>query len=133
MSNITITNNDLGSPILEEADFRDEILTVASAATIKAGTILARDSSTGKMVPFVKGGSTNGNGVPKSIITYEVTTSSAMDVAIRCAVEGDYRLERLVIDADGDASNIDGVVVDELRAYGLTPIDVTELNIYDNQ
>lgn len=37
------------------------------------------------------------------------------------------------IDADGDDTNIDKAVIDQLRDYGLTPIDVDELNILDNQ
>jgi hypothetical protein len=55
------------------------------------------------------------------------------DVAIRAGVAGKYRKERLVIDADGDASNVDDVVIDQLRDYGLVPIDVQELGILDNQ
>ena len=54
MSNITITNNDLGSPILMEAQFRDAILAIAGADTILEGTILARktleDAVTGSVV-----------------------------------------------------------------------------------
>jgi len=38
-----------------------------------------------------------------------------------------------VIDADGDASNVDAVVIDQLRDYSLVPVDVDELNILGNQ
>lgn len=133
MTNFTVTNNDLKSPILQEADFRDDTLTFAGADTFVAGTILARDSVSLKLVPFVKGGVTNQNGIPKAILTYEVTAAGAGDVPVRAAVTGKYRKEELVIDADGDASNVDAAVIDQLRAYGLTPIDVSELNILDNQ
>ena len=133
MPNIEITNNDLGNVILEGADFRDDLLTFGGAATVLAGTILARDSVSLKLVPFVKGGSTNENGIPKAIITYDVTADGAGDIAVRDAVSGKYRKERLVIDADGDDSNVDAAVIDQLRDYGLVPIDVDELNILDNQ
>lgn len=133
MANITITNVDLGSVVLQDADFRDELLTFAGAATVLEGTILARDSVSGKLVPFVKGGSTNENGIPKAIVSYAVTATGAGDVAIRAAVAGKYRKERLVINADGDASNVDNVVIDQLRDYGLVAIDVTELAALDNQ
>ena len=131
--NMTVTNNDLGSVILQNASFRDELLTFAGAGTVLEGTILARDSVSLKLVPFVKGGSTNENGIPKAIVTYAVVATGAGDVSIRAGIAGEYRKERLVIAADGDASNVDNAVIDELRDYSLTPIDVQELNILDNQ
>jgi len=133
MANLTITNVDIGNVILQDADFRDELLTFGGAATVLEGTILARDSVSGKLVPFVKGGVTNENGIPKAIVTYDVVAAGAGDVAIRAGVSGKYRKERLVIDADGDASNVDDVVIDQLRDYGLVAIDVQELGILDNQ
>lgn len=133
MANLTITNVDIGNVILQDADFRDELLTFGGAATVLEGTILARDSVSGKLVPFVKGGVTNENGIPKAIVTYDVVAAGAGDVAIRAGVAGKCRKERLVIDADGDASNVDDVVIDQLRDYGLVAIDVQELGILDNQ
>lgn len=133
MANSTITNVDIGNVVQQDADFRDELLTFGGAATVLEGTILARDSVSGKLVPFVKGGATNENGIPKAIVTYDVVAAGAGDVAIRAGVAGKYRKERLVIDADGDASNVDDVVIDQLRDYGLVPIDVQELGILDNQ
>lgn len=134
MPNINVTNVDMGpNPILQGASFRDDVLTFAGAGTFVAGTILARDSVSGNLVPFVKGGVTNENGTPKALLTYDVEAAGAGDVPIRAGVAGEYRKEQLVIDADGDDSNIDAVVIDQLRDYGLTPIDVDELNILDNQ
>jgi len=133
LSNITVTNNNTGSVILENPEFRDALLTFTGAATVKAGTILARDSVSGKLVPFVKGGSTNENGIPKEIITYDVVAAGAGDESVRSGILGEYKKELLVIDADGDASNVDIVVEDKLRVYGLTPVNVKELNILDNQ
>ena len=131
--NMTVTNNDLGSVIIKDEQFRDELLTFAGAGTLLEGTILARDSISKKMVPFVKGGIVNENGIPKQILTYPVTAAGAGDETIRAGVAGKYNKQRLVIDADGDDSNIDADVIDELRVYGLTPLDVTELNLLDNQ
>lgn len=133
MGDPIITNNDLGSVILKNAEFQDDELTFAGAGTVLAGTILARDSVSGLYVPFVKGGVVNENGIPKAVVTYDVVAAGAGDESIRAGVAGEYRKERLVIDADGDDSNIDKVVEDELRNYGLVPINVAELNILDNQ
>lgn len=131
--NMTVTNNDLKSPVLEDAEFRDNLLTFAGAGTVLAGTILARDSVSLKLVPFVKGGSTNQNGIPKAILTYDVTATGAGDVPVRAGVSGKYRKNKLIIHADGTGANIDAAVLDQLRDYALVPIDVTELNIADNQ
>lgn len=133
MGNITITNNDLGNVILQDAQFRDGPITFTGADTLLEGTILAVDSVSLKFVPFVKGGTTNENGIPKAILTYEVVATGAGDIQSRVGVSGVYRKERLVIDADGDDSNIDQAVIDQLRDYALIPIDVQELNILDNQ
>ena len=133
MVNLATTNVDLGSVILKDGEFRDDLLTFAGAATVLEGTILARDSISLKLVPYVKGGITNENGIPKAILTYDVTAAGAGDEAIRDMVSGSVRASRLIIDADGDASNVDAAVIDELRDYALVSIDVQELNILDNQ
>lgn len=133
MANIEITNNDLNSAIYSDIKFRDDSLTFAAAGTVLAGTILARDSGTGKLIPFVKGGVTAENGIPKAILTYAVTATASGDVAVRAAVSGNFRKEKLVIDADGNASNIDSVVIDQLRDYGLVALDVQNLSVLDNQ
>ncbi|MCP4209828.1 MAG: head decoration protein [Shimia sp.] len=133
MSNPSIIDIDTSAVMLEGGVFNDELLTFAAAATIKAGTILARSTATGKLVPFVKGGTTAGNGVPKALVTYPVVAAAAGDVSIRAAMSGKVNAPKLVIAADGDASNVDAAVLDSLRAYGLAPVGVTELNFYDNK
>ena len=133
MTNLTITNVDIGSVILQNGEFRDALLTFAGAATALAGTILARDSVSLKMVPYVIGGVTNENGIPKAVLTYDVVAAGAGDESIRDMVSGSVRAERLIVDADGDASNITEAILDQLRDYSLVAIDVQELNILDNQ
>jgi len=133
MPNLTITNNDLGGVVLKGGQFRDELITFAGADTFVAGTILARDSGTLKLVKFVKGGVTAGNGIPKAILTYDVVATAAGDVPSRVAVSGEFVKSRLVIDLDGNDTNVDAAVIDQLREYGLTPVTVTDLSKLDNQ
>ena len=133
MPDPVITNLNVGNVIWKSGEFRDDLLTFAGAATLLAGTILARDSVSLKLVPFVKGGATNENGIPKAVLTYAVTAAGAGDEAIRDMVSGTVRGNLLVINADGDNSNVDAAVLDQLRDYTLVTIDVTELNILDNQ
>lgn len=133
MSNITITNLDTGNVLLGEGEFKDELLTFAGAATVVEGTILARDSVSLKMVPFVKGGVVNENGIPKSVLTYDVVAAGAGDESIRSLTKGNVRVPRLIIDADGDGSNIDAVVLDQLRNYAIISVDVDNNSVLDNQ
>ena len=130
---LTITNVDQGSVILKNAQHRDDIITFAGADTFAEGTILARDSVSGKLVLFVKGGATNENGIPKAILTYDITLAAGGDSPARVMVSGEVRKERLIIDADGDDTNVDAAVIDQLRDYGLVAISVSELNVLDNQ
>lgn len=133
MSNIDVDNVDLGNVILEDVRFEDGLLTFGDAGTVVAGTILARDSVSLKFVPFVKGGTTNEDGIPKAVLTYDVTAAEAGDVAMRALVNGRVRKERLIIDADGDGSNVDAAVLDGLRNYSITALSVKDLSVLDNQ
>lgn len=133
MANMNVTNVDMGNVILSNARFEDGLLTLAGATTVKSGTILARDSVSRKFVLFVAGGTTNENGIPKAILTYEVVSTGAGDVSIRAGVEGHFRKERLVIAADGNDTNVTAAVRDQLRDYGMTTFNVKELSQLDNQ
>jgi len=133
MSNLTATNIDNGSVFIDCGEFEDGLLTFAGAGTVVEGTILAVDSVSLKYVPFVKGGSTNENGIPKAVLTYDVVAAGAGDEVIRAGIEGYVRIDKLVIAADGDSSNVDKAVQDQLRDYGITPRTVSELNSFDNQ
>lgn len=131
--NMTVTNIDLGSVIIEGVADHDETLTFAGADTFVEGTILARDSVSGSLVPYVQGGATNENGIPKAILTYDVTAAGAGDVPIRAFEKGKVNFNRLVIDADGDNTNVTSAVKDQLRDYGIEVIDAQDLSILDNQ
>lgn len=134
MGDPVITNIDLGNVIHSNAEFRDELLTLAGDDVIAEGTILARDSVSLKLVLFEKGGSTNENGIPKAVLTHEINnTSGAGDTAFRAMVSGNVRKERLIIDADGTGANVDAKVLDQLRDFAIVAINTTELNTLDNQ
>lgn len=85
-----------------------------------------------KFVPFAKDGA-GGAQIPKAVLTYDVTATGAGDVAIRAGIEGYIRIDKLIIHADGTGVNVDAVVLDQLRDYGITPLAVDELNSFDNQ
>ena len=83
MSNITITNNDIGSVILQDAQFRDELLTFGGAGTVVEGTILARKAVEDAVVAAADGGNT-GDG------TVTLATVAAGQVV---PIVGAYNLE----------------------------------------
>ena len=56
MTNMTITNNTLESCALGDNVYQDEILSLAADTVLEDNTVLARDSVSGKAVPFVPGG-----------------------------------------------------------------------------
>ena len=127
-NSVTVIGAALACVVLKDAMFRDEMLTFAAAGELKDGTILARETRSGKLIPFVKGG-TGGEEEPKAVLTYDVKVDAAGDVAIRAAIAGKFRKQRLIILADGDDTNVDAEVIDGLRQVGLTPIDVHETTI----
>ncbi|HKY40794.1 MAG TPA: head decoration protein [Polyangiaceae bacterium] len=129
---MTNTELDVGTVQIRDCEFKDELINFSGADDLKEGTILARDSSTLKLRLFVKGGSTNGNGIPKAVLAHRLVVTASGDKACRVIIRGEVVKERLVIDADGDDSNIDGAVLDQLRDYGITPVATKQLARVDN-
>lgn len=121
------TNIDIGVVMLGNNRYQDGVITFSAPGTLKAGTILAR-LSTGKFVPFVKGGTANENGTPKAVLTYDITATAAGDKAARVAVSGEFRKERLIIAADRTNANVDSSVLDALRSYSMVALNVNELH-----
>lgn len=235
MANLTITNNDAGGIVFGDPTYRQELLTLAGADVIAAGTILARkvvadsvtvtpnggntgngtctlasvgdgpdipavgnwnleciaavtnggtfkledpagqlvtadlvmvagagqdtafevaglkftltDGSTdfivgdkfalavaanGKLVLFATDGA-GGAQFPKAILTVALTVTAGGDFPIAAMVAGKIRKDKLIIDADGDASNVTNAILDQLRDYGIVAVDVNEVMIADNQ
>lgn len=126
------TVEDIGSILLDLPVFKDDLLTFGAAGTVVAGTILARDTGSLKLVPYVKGGTTTGNGVPCTLVVDDIVASAASDIPVRSLVTGRVNLTRLIINADGTGANIDAAVIDQLRARGIYPDSVKQLAKLDN-
>lgn len=126
-TNITISSLQAGP-----CQLADETVTLAATTTYKAGTILARDSVSKKLVPYVKGGSTNENGIPKAVLNEALTTVGSGDYRVRPILGGKLNFSNLVIHADGTNANIDAPVLDQLRDYGIEAEATVQLSKYDN-
>lgn len=131
MANITITNNDNGSVVIDGRGFADGTLVNADAvdpATFVAGTILARLAAGGSFQPFDPAGA-GGLEIPKAVLTYDVTLAALGSIGARVLVAGDVDQNRLVIH---DGTTITAAHLDALRDYGIVPLDVKQLAVYDN-
>jgi len=112
--------------LIENRWSRDAIITATGAITIKRGTLLARQTSTQKLIPYVKGGTTDGDGNFVAVALEEHVFTGAGDAAARPSFQGDYRKHLLIIQADGDATNIDDSVVDLMAARDCRARDVEQ-------
>ncbi len=86
----------------------------------------------GKMYPYATDG-IGGVQKPLMVLTYAITATGAGNEYARPMKEGTVRTERLVIDADGDASNVTAAILDELRSAGISAKSVTDDSVLDNQ
>lgn len=129
--NLTLTVGEGTATVFEAAGLQFTVTDGTTDFAVGDGYTLTV-AADGKLVPFATDGA-GGAQIPKAVLTYDVTATGAGNVAIRDMVSGSVRAERLVIDADGDASNITDAILDQLRDYSLVSIDVQELNILDNQ
>ncbi len=109
-----------------------ESVTFTGAGTYKAGTLLARDTSTQKLVPFVKGGTTNGNGVVRGILDEDRTASGAGDLQSRVILSGNVSFDDILIYADGNNSNIDHNVKDGLAVFEIYTYAAEENSLHNN-
>lgn len=113
---------------------RRETVTFAGTDTFVYGTIFARATDTGKLILYVKGGSTNGNGVPVAVLLESsIARTGAGDVTgVLVLTAGKVRRDKLVIDADGSAANIDAVVMSLLQSQGISAVSVLDHAVANN-
>ena len=129
MVNPIITDNDLGNVIYESGQFQDDTYESLGVVDLAEGTILGRQTSDAKLGLFNKAGA-DGLDTQVVVISYKKTPIVIGDNAVRVAISGTVRLERLVI-ADGDPV-VTEVVKDQLRGISIIPVSVIELAKFDN-
>ena len=129
MGSVIVTNIDIGNIVLERAEFRDDVFASTVTDSFASGTILARDSVSGKMVAYAPLG-TNETNIPKGVLTYTLNTVDTTDSRVRFMVSGVLRADRLLVHTGEPVTK---VMLDQLRDYSLIAMDFTELNIPDNQ
>lgn len=130
-TDITMTPGAGGATIIKVAGLQFTI-TDGSTDFIVGDSFTLTVAADGDLVPFSLTG-VGGVQIPVAILTYSITKASSGDVPIRAMIAGEVRKERLIIDADGDDTNVSNVVLDKLRDYGIIAVNLQELNILDNQ
>lgn len=134
---ITITNVDKGNVLLESSEhgFEEVLLDVPANTTMQEGLILAVTTATGRYVAFNSGGS-GGAEIPKTVLTYDVVNSTGglVQTPVRVPTTAKVRAERLRIGTTAtDDTGVNRAVRDQLRDFGIFPINVNELTELDNQ
>jgi len=133
MADPVITNIDVGQIVVQDAKFQQIPITFAGADTLVAGTILAGTvADANKYGVFVKG-AVDITGIATGVLTYEVVAAGAGDITSSVLVAGEVNADRLIIDADGDGSNVDQEVLDTLRDNHIVGHRVEQLGQLDNQ
>jgi hypothetical protein len=130
---LIVTKNVINDGVIAAGEFEDQVLTSAGAETYLDNTLLAMDTSTWKLVPYVKGGSTNGNGVVYGVLTKGFSAAGAGDTPVRPMLTGKLVTGKTVIHADGDASNIDNSVKMLCKDQGVLLLDAADLYVADNR
>jgi len=130
----SFTSSAAGDDLLFPALGLTLTVTVVAAAFETGDVITATAAAETDLplVPFVKTTGTGGAAIPKAVLQYEHTSAGAGNEPIRPIVSGVINATRLVINADGDASNVDNAVLDQLRDCGIVALDVKQLAHVDN-
>lgn len=129
MANIEITNNSTSGVAIWEPVHEDATLVFPGAETWPAGAVLGKVTASGKYARFNPGAS-DGSEIPKAVLTQEVTSTGAGDVAARPAIAGRLRAGDLVNNADAALTDAQ---LDQLRDYSIIPLSTTQLAELDNQ
>ena len=126
MSHYTYSTDVLIKGHVEYA--KDEVFTVADTVVYLEGTILVRDTTSKKLIPYVK--ATHGSSdFAKYVLPYAVTATATGDIKANVIKSAEYPgldKDLLVIQADGDATNVDAEVLDQLRDYGINSESFTQ-------
>lgn len=132
MANITITNVDTGSVVLELWGALDgKVLRNAADTeqTFAPGTLLALHATDGKLYPFDPDATTEDLEIPKYVLTYPVTLAATSETPVQVLSAGKVNQRRLVIH---DGTAITAAHLDALLNRPIVPVNVEQLALPDN-
>lgn len=130
-------NGAIVSPYIETTGAAQDVAGLTLTISDGAADFIVGDkfelavAADGKMVLFATDGA-GGAQVPTAILSTELVVTGAGDSSVRVTISGEVIKERLIIDADGDDSNIDNVVIKQLRDVDILAISYEQLAEGDN-
>lgn len=131
MANITITNIDLGSVVIELWGKTAGVLRNAAGTEeiFAPGTLLARHATDGKFYPYDPAETSEDLEVPKYILTYEVVAAATSDNQVEVMSAGKVDQNRLIIHGE---TPVTAAIIDQLMDRTFIAIDVKQLAKVDN-
>lgn len=99
------------------------------SATWPKGTLLGRNSSTKKLGAYNDSGSNDLNN-PRFVLADELVFSASGDLKATVITGG--KVNQSTLSKLDDATAIDTLVLDKLRANGVEPVKTTDHSVYDN-
>lgn len=121
---------DNSQSLMWDNTFYTTKIELADGVEVKAGTLLAYGAADGNVAPAIKG-----TREAQFVVNYDITAPAAGGPhTIPCSVadSGSVARDLLILQADGDASNIDDSVLKPLRAGGFVVEDVNRSYKPDN-
>jgi hypothetical protein len=150
MNGMVVTNVKNKVVAIGDNWFESGLINIASAASVKAGTVLKRDTN-GKFAPVVKTETTPGThgvpadgggwqteptdpvpgDIPVAVMPYDLENlgNADADYGFRAIVSGRVRADMLTINGNSTTAAQN----DLLRSCGIIPVKVTDLSQLDNQ
>lgn len=131
---ITTTQIDNTSIVLDGASYRDHIFTRAANTAYPAGLLLALNTSTQKIVPYVASGA-NDTDTPVSVLTYDIPAdATGGDVGLRFLQKGVVRADYLRVLATVSTVGVTNqVLLGSLQGNGIASVFSDERSEADNE
>jgi hypothetical protein len=130
---MTVTNIDLHGAILNCENAETEVLAVAAAETLNEGLILGRNTTTGQLGFYARGGA-DGLDVARYILLSDTVVTAADVTAtsknVRVMQVGRVRQDKISIKAGG---TIDYREIDGLKDNSIAVLNTTDYSVLDNQ
>lgn len=130
-SNLTMTAGAGAATVMEAAGLQFTVTDGTTDFIVGDSFTLTVASGGNKLVPYAAAGA-GGAQIATDVLTYDVVTDAAGDVAIRSMVSGRVRLERLIVAQPDTKATSTHPAIEQLRQRGIIAVEVTELGYLDN-
>jgi hypothetical protein len=128
---LLITDNTVPEFWLSDGVFESEVFTAPGADTFAKGTLLARLTSSSKLVPYETAQS-DGSEIPLALLAEELITTGSGDTTLRVFLSGKVRKDQLLVYTGGSPVVPTTLELDLLHNFGIIGLSDRELLRFDN-